>query len=111
MFHLFARLIRSDFSSYSPDRWADLPPKARSPAHPGLGNSMTFGLGPHSCLGYKFTIAEIKVFLAAIMPHFVFTPAEGVEITKFNSILTRPYIRNKSELGSGLPIVVGKYTG
>ena len=72
---------------------------------------MSFSLGPHSCLGYKFTIAEIKVFLAAIMPRFVFTPAEGVEITKFNSILTRPYVRDKLELGTGLPILVGKYVG
>ena len=105
----YSCFIRYDSNSYSPDRWANLPPKAQSPAHPGLGNSMSFGLGPHSCLGYKFTIAEIKVFLSAIVPRFVFTPAEGVEITKFNSILTRPYIRDKGELGSGLPVVVGKY--
>ena len=72
---------------------------------------MTFGLGPHSCLGYKFTIAEIKVFLAVIMPHLVFAPAEGIEITKFNAILTRPYIQDKLELGTGLPVVVRRYRG
>jgi len=69
---------------------------------------MTFSFGPHSCLGYKFTIAEIKVFLATIVSQFVFTPAEGVEITKFNAILTRPYVK---ELGTRLPVVVGRYTG
>jgi cytochrome P450 len=70
---------------------------------------MTFSFGSHSCLGYKFTIAEAKVFLATIMPQFVFTPAEGVKITKFNNILTRPYIKDQLELGPRLPVVVGRY--
>lgn len=93
----------------SPDRWIALPPLARSPVHPGLGNMMTFGFGPHSCLGHKFTINEMKAFLATILPQFIFTPAEGMKISKFNAILTRPYVVDKWELGTQLPIVVGRY--
>jgi len=71
---------------------------------------MTFGLGPHSCLGYKFTINEMKAFLATILLQFAFTPAEGVEILKHNSILTRPYVKGKWDQGLQLPIVVKSYT-
>ena len=92
---------------YSPDRWDSLD---HSTTLPGLGNVMTFGFGPHSCLGYKFTVNEMKVFLATILPQFTFTPAEGVEITKLNSILTRPYIKDNWELGTQLPINVSYYT-
>lgn len=70
---------------------------------------MTFSFGPHSCLGYKFSINQIKAFLATMLPQFVFSPVEGVEISKFNAILTRPYVVNKWELGTQLPIVVGRY--
>ena len=91
----------------SPDRWASLD---HSSTLPGLGNVMTFGFGPHSCLGYKFTVNEMKVFLATILPQFTFTLAEGIEIAKFNSILTRPCIKDNWELGMQLPIIVSYYT-
>jgi cytochrome P450 len=107
---LYARLAENDLDSYRPDRWSDLPLTARSPAQPGLGNSMTFGFGPHSCLGYRFTIAEMKIFLAIFMSRFVFSPMEGVEISKFNTIMSRPFIRDKWELGACLPVSVGRYT-
>lgn len=70
---------------------------------------MTFSFGAHSCPGYKFSILETKVFIATLLPHFVFGKADGVEIGKFNAILTRPYILDKFDLGMKLPIVVGKY--
>ncbi|RDB28478.1 hypothetical protein Hypma_015095 [Hypsizygus marmoreus] len=108
--NLSTEIWGSDAQVFNPDRWSCLPPSARSPAHPGLGNVMTFGFGPHSCLGYKFCISEMKAFLATMLPQFVFTPAEGVEISKFNAILTRPYISGKWDKGTQLPIVVGRYT-
>jgi cytochrome P450 len=72
---------------------------------------MTFVYGTHSCLGYKFSIAEMKIFLAVFMSRFVFTPVEGIEISKFSMILTRPFIRDKWELGACLPVQVRRYRG
>lgn len=69
---------------------------------------MTFGFGPHSCLGYKFTIAEMKMFLTTILPRFEFSPVDDVQISKCNSILTRPYITDKRGLGTQLPLRVKK---
>jgi len=97
-----------DARVFNPDRWSNLPPNARSPKYPGIGNMMTFGFGPHSCLGYKFTIAEMKIFLTTILPRFEFSPVDDVRISKCNSILTRPYITDKWELGTQLPLRVKK---
>ncbi|KAG5654282.1 hypothetical protein H0H81_005131 [Sphagnurus paluster] len=86
----------SNALEFNPERWVSLPQNSHLTAYPGLGNMMTFGMGPHSCLGYKFTINEMKAFIATILPQFIFSPV--AEISKFNSILTRPYIRDKFEL-------------
>src|SRR5882762_647258 len=97
----------SDNVSISPERWSNLPENARAPTNPGLANVMSFSLGPHSCLGWKFAILEMKVFLAVILPHFVFAPAE--DIRKYNSILMRPYVYDQWEHGSRLPVKVQRY--
>ncbi|PFH54708.1 hypothetical protein AMATHDRAFT_134231 [Amanita thiersii Skay4041] len=94
---------------FDPDRWMSLPEEARSPLHPGLGNVMTFGFGPHSCLGYKFTLSEIKVFLSILIPSFEFIPAKDIQIGKFNAILTRPYVIDQWNLGTQLPLIVRPY--
>ncbi|KAF9456799.1 cytochrome P450 [Collybia nuda] len=99
----------NDAQEFNPDRWACLPSSARPPAHPGLGNMMTFGFGPHSCLGYKFTITEMKIFLGMMVSRFVFVPKEGIKISKYNAILTRPYVVDKWELGTQLPVVVRRF--
>jgi cytochrome P450 len=65
---------------------------------------MTFGYGPHSCLGYRFALAEIKIFIASLLPHFEFSQVEDVKILKFNSILTRPFISGKWSSGTQLPL-------
>ncbi|KAG5646087.1 hypothetical protein DXG03_004510 [Asterophora parasitica] len=97
-----------DALQFNPDRWTSLPANARPPAYPGLGNLMTFGMGPHSCVGYKFTINEMKAFIATTILQFTFEPA--AEISKYNAMLTRPYITDKFELGTQLPLVVGRYS-
>lgn len=91
----------------SPDRWADLPENARAPKHPGFANMMSFSFGPQSCLGWKFTLLEAKVFLAVLLPHFVFTSA--ARIVKSNAILTRPYVFGEREKGERLPIGISRY--
>lgn len=91
-----------------PDRWTSLPPNARSPAYPGLANTMTFSFGPHSCPGYKFTIAEMKAFISVLLPQFAFNKVEDQEIGKFNGILMRPFVKGQLASGLKLPIVLTK---
>lgn len=88
----------------SPDRWKNL--QGRSPSKPGIGNLMTFGYGPQSCLGYKFSMAETKVFIMILLLNFTFSPVEDVQITKVNSVLTRPFLSGKWAEGTQLPLRV-----
>jgi cytochrome P450 len=106
-----------DAKSFRPERWlataaASPSPYVRAPPvqhHPGLAGMMTFSLGPHSCPGYKFAILETKVFLAELLPHFVFRPTEGVEVFKVNSIVTRPYVKSRLQEGPQMPVSVERY--
>ncbi|KAL1747308.1 cytochrome P450 [Schizophyllum fasciatum] len=93
-----------DARDFNPDRWSNLPDTARR--HPGLQNLMTFSFGPHSCPGFRFAISQMKIFLATLLPHFTFTPADGVKIVKYNSIVTKPYVSGKWELGMKMPMVI-----
>lgn len=98
-------IFRSFYSLvFSPDRWRNI--HSRDSTKQGIYNLMTFGLGPHSCLGHWFAVAEIKIFIAALLPHFEFSPVEGIKISKFNSILTRPFVSGKWSAGTQLPLVV-----
>ncbi|EIW86404.1 cytochrome P450 [Coniophora puteana RWD-64-598 SS2] len=97
-----------DARLFNPDRWSSLPAAARTPAHPGIASMMTFSFGPHACPGWKFSLLEAKIFIATLLPHFVFEPA--AEIRKTNSILTRPYVYDQFEFGSRMPIKIGRYT-
>ncbi|KAL1703386.1 cytochrome P450 [Schizophyllum commune] len=93
-----------DARDFNPDRWSNLPETARR--HPGLQNLMTFSFGPHSCPGFRFAISQMKIFLATLLPHFTFKPADGVKIVKYNSIVTKPYVSGKWELGMKMPMLV-----
>ncbi|KAG2368192.1 cytochrome P450 [Suillus spraguei] len=95
-----------DARMFNPDRWSSLPHTARAPSHPGIANLMTFSFGPHACPGWKFSMLQTKIFLATLIPHFVFEPA--ADIQKFNAILTRPYVYDQFEFGTRLPVKIGR---
>ena len=88
-----------------PERWFSLPSSASR--NPGLANVMSFTFGPHACIGWRFSLLEMKVFLAALLPHLSFTPA--AEINKYNTIVTRPYVKDRLQNGSALPLMVSRY--
>jgi cytochrome P450 len=103
-----------DATQFNPDRWLNpLPPNARSPIFPGLANIMSFSVGPHACPGWKFAIADIKAFVATLLPVFVFRHEEGQDIGKFNAILMRPFDRADWRAGKGLtlPMLISRYEG
>ncbi|KAF9478728.1 cytochrome P450 [Pholiota conissans] len=94
-----------DALSFNPDRWKQFRHKNTPSLTPG-SNLMTFGYGSSSCLGYRFTIAEMKVFIATILPQFEFALAGDVEVSRFNAIITRPYVKGKWSEGTQMPISI-----
>lgn len=68
---------------------------------------MAFTFGPHACVGWRFSLLEIKIFLANLLPSFSFAPA--CEIRKYNAIITRPYVEGRFQHGPALPLRVSKF--
>ncbi|KAJ6519296.1 cytochrome P450 [Mycena sanguinolenta] len=100
-----------DARQFNPDRWTSLPAGATPPSFPGLANLMSFSFGRASCPGYRFALLEAKVVIATLVTHFVFSPVEGIEIGKYNSVVTRPFVRDRLDSeGFQLPLRISKYT-
>lgn len=49
---------------------------------------------------------EMKVFIATLARDFTFEPV--AEIRRFNTVVTRPYVKGKLEDGAQLPIRVSR---
>ncbi|KAG5639423.1 hypothetical protein H0H81_002291 [Sphagnurus paluster] len=82
------RLWGADAGEFRPERWADLPAGARS--IPGLLSGMlTFlngngsvGAGNRACIGWRFALAEIKIFLYVLVKDMEFWIDDGMVIEK-----------------------------
>ncbi|KAI0354829.1 cytochrome-450 hydroxylase [Trametes cingulata] len=102
-FNLDREVWGADGWAFNPDRWDNLPEAVK--AQPGLYNNiLTFSAGPRSCIGVKFSIIEIKMFVFILLTHFKFAPADPVG--KANVVLTRPYVVDKHREGSQCPLFV-----
>ncbi|KIY46089.1 cytochrome P450 [Fistulina hepatica ATCC 64428] len=71
----------------------------------GYAGIFTFSEGPRMCLGIRMAIFEFKVILFTLVRHFVFSPADGVEVaTRYGATLT-PYVCGKPP-NTELPVKV-----
>lgn len=101
-----------DAHEFRPERWTALPPAVR--AVPGLfAHTLTFlngngsgTTGNRACIGYRFAIAEIKVFLAYLLRDLEFTIDDDVVIEKRTNVVTRPFVASSPEIGSQMPLRV-----
>jgi len=94
-----------------PERW-ESPPDAIK-AIPGLySNVLTFLngnalVGNRACIGYKFALSEIKVFLYVLIRdiEFAIDPSMVIE-KKVNLGTTRPFVKSEPHLGNQMPLMV-----
>jgi len=101
----------SDARDFRPERWADLPPAVN--AIPGLyGHTLTFlngnggAAGNRSCIGYRFALTEIKIFLACLLRDLEFSIDDDIAIEKRVNVVTRPFVVSHPEMGSQMPLRV-----
>ncbi|KAF7291300.1 hypothetical protein MIND_01274000 [Mycena indigotica] len=99
----------SDAEEFRPERWtpgSPLPPAVAG--IPGVyANLLTFLGGPHSCIGYRFSIAEFRVTLFTLLCAFEFAAVE--EIGGTSTGLQKPMVKRQPERGSCLPLGVKAY--
>ncbi|CCM03447.1 uncharacterized protein FIBRA_05580 [Fibroporia radiculosa] len=98
-----------DAHQFNPERWESIPESAQS--IPGAwSNLMTFMSGPHACVGYRFSIVEMKALLFTLIRAFVFelaVPAD--DITHRSTLVRRPVVRSEIKKGPQLPMIVTMY--
>ena len=97
-----------DAHEFRPERWTALPPAVR--AVPGLyAHMLTFlngngsgSTGNHACIGYRFALAEIKVFLACLLRDLEFTIDDDVVIEKRTKCVSSPFFSVFGMLTGGI---------
>ncbi|KAF9077282.1 cytochrome P450 [Rhodocollybia butyracea] len=100
-----------DAMEFKPERWDKLPEAVTS--IPGVwGNLMTFLGGARACIGYRFSLAEMKSLLFILIRNFEFELAVPPEdITAKSTVVQRPRLRSEYDAGSQLPLLVKLYQG
>ncbi|KAF8190974.1 cytochrome P450 [Mycena galopus ATCC 62051] len=98
-----------DAAEFKPERWEKIPESTSE--IPGMwANLLTFFAGPHNCIGFRFSLVEIKALLFTLIRAFEFEQAvPNGGIGRVNvGLLQRPTVLAKGP-GSGLPLIVKAY--
>ncbi|KZP14576.1 cytochrome P450 [Athelia psychrophila] len=100
-----------DARTFRPERWAAIPEAAAK--IPGVwGNSMSFLAGPRACIGYRFSIVEMKALLYTLVGAFEFELAVPVaDIRSKQSLVSRPIVLSEPDAGAQMPLLVRAYRG
>ncbi|EKM59786.1 uncharacterized protein PHACADRAFT_115009 [Phanerochaete carnosa HHB-10118-sp] len=99
-----------DAHEFKPERWEHTPEAAAS--MPGIwGHLLTFLGGPRACIGYRFSLVEMKALLFALVRAFEFELGVPAEVVKKRSIIvTRPVITGPDGKTKGsLPLIIRPY--
>ncbi|KAL4070026.1 cytochrome P450 [Scleroderma yunnanense] len=75
------RIWGEDAQLFRPERWEN-PPESIRNLHGLWSNMLTFLDGGRGCIGYRFAIAEMKVFLYTLIRDLEFSADDGVVIEK-----------------------------
>ncbi|KAI0330002.1 cytochrome P450 [Cubamyces sp. BRFM 1775] len=98
-----------DAHEFRPERWED-PPEAVS-SIPGVwGHMLTFLGGPRACIGYRFSLVEMKALIYTLVRAFEFELAVSPsDIKLVPGIVERPRLRSEPSQGNQMPLIVRKY--
>ncbi|KZP00682.1 cytochrome P450 [Calocera viscosa TUFC12733] len=65
---------------------------------------MSFSTGPKACVGMRFALIEIKIFLFHLVREFEFSCPKP--IVKRNAMVVRPIVDGENEKGQQLPLLI-----
>ncbi|KII91512.1 hypothetical protein PLICRDRAFT_135746 [Plicaturopsis crispa FD-325 SS-3] len=91
---------------YRPDRWDNLPESVAN--IPGIwAHQLTFLAGPRACIGYRFSLIEIKAILFTLVRTFQFELAVPVQDVKHvMTIVQRPVLASDPDGGNQMPLLL-----
>ncbi|KAI0075643.1 cytochrome P450 [Panus rudis PR-1116 ss-1] len=98
-----------DAHEFRPERWEK--PPAEITEIPGVwGHMMTFLGGPRACIGFRFSLIEMKAIIFTLLRSFEFELAVPPEhVAKKSGATQRPLITTEPEKGNQLPLIVKLY--
>ncbi|KAJ6524221.1 cytochrome P450, partial [Mycena capillaripes] len=95
-----------DAAEFRPERWDNIPQAVTM--IPSLwGNLMNFFAGTYSCIGFRFSIVQIKSLLYTLIRAFEFEaaiPEGGIDFTA--TMVMHPKVIADPEGGTQLPLIV-----
>ncbi|KAI0075930.1 cytochrome P450 [Panus rudis PR-1116 ss-1] len=105
------RIWGEDAYEFKPERWENPPPAAAE--IPGVfSHLMTFIGGPRACIGYKFSIVEIKAIIFTLVRSFEFKLAVRPEdVVKRSGIVQRPIVLSEPQGGNQMPLLISPVQG
>jgi len=90
---------------FKPERWQNGKAGAATERMCGIyGNMMTFLGGVRSCIGFQFSLLEIKVVLSVLLRDFKFSQADVAVKWKLAGIIAVPNVDGKVQL----PMIVAR---
>ncbi|KAH9980692.1 cytochrome P450 [Russula compacta] len=95
-----------DANEFKPERWEDVP-DAVNELPSVYGHLVTFIAGAHACIGYRFSVMEMKALLFTLVREFEFElalPAE--DIVRKSAAVGRPVIASNPKAGPQLPLLI-----
>ncbi|KAJ7731394.1 cytochrome P450 [Mycena metata] len=100
------RIWGPDAAEFKPDRWDAVPEAAN--AIPGVwAHLFSFLGGPHNCIGWRFSLAEMKSLLYILIRAFEFELAVSPDkIATLRTAVQRPMVIGEEEKGPQLPMRV-----
>ncbi|KAF8968276.1 cytochrome P450 [Flammula alnicola] len=95
-----------DALEFKPERWEKIPEAATT--IPGVwGNMMTFLGGPRACIGYRFSLVEMKALLFTLVRAFEFELAvPSSDIMKKSFLVQRPLLKSDPQGGNQMPLIL-----
>jgi len=98
-----------DAAIFKPERWESIPEGAN--AIPGIwGNQLSFLGGPRACIGYRFSLIEMKALLFTLVRAFEFELAvPAKDIASKQSVVQRPIVTSEKEYGNQMPLLIKPY--
>ncbi|KAJ7734831.1 cytochrome P450 [Mycena metata] len=95
-----------DAMEFRPERWEAPIPNA-SPIPGVWGHMLTFLGGPRSCIGFRFSVVEMKALIFTLIRGLEFELAVPIaEMGKGTAIVQRPLVRTDVAAGNQLPLLV-----
>ncbi|KIJ54870.1 hypothetical protein M422DRAFT_24767 [Sphaerobolus stellatus SS14] len=97
-------LFGPDAEKFNPRRW-EKPPEAMPTMYSGI---LTFLHGGRACIGYRFALLEMKIFLFVLLRSISFKLCPGLVIEKRLNVVTRPLVKSEPERGNQMPLLLSR---